>query len=135
VYGRGVPNPLIRSDIARLLVGLGVAALAGLGGLMILIVLFRSMFGDPIELDAWLVLAGVQIVAAPVAGWAIVADERPTRLSRFVKLSAIAITVMSLLVAIVLAVRHGVRALEAQPRLGTRPATSRSPSSPPPRPL
>lgn len=118
MYGRGVPNPLIRSDVARLLVGLGVAALAGLGGLVILVVLFRSMFGDPIELDAWLVLAVIQIVAAPVAGWAIVADERPTRLSTVVKLSALAITVVSLLVAIVLAVRHGVRALEAQPRLG-----------------
>ena len=87
----------------------------------------RSLFGGSVLVDGWLVVACVLIFAAPVAAWAVIADERPTALSSAVKLSGVGATIAALLTVAVLAVREGLMNLDAQPRIGTPTADAALP--------
>lgn len=78
-----------------------------------------SVFGPAPLLNGAFVAAALLAVAAPLAAWAIVADERPTTASAVVKLGAIAVTGLALTLVAVLAVRQGLHALASQQQLGT----------------
>jgi hypothetical protein len=112
-----MPNPVFRETgralVAALLAMIGIVAIV-----LAWILAFVGLF-DGTTINGALVATLVLSVSAPLATWAILADERPPTRFRRTKLAVVLVTMGALALATALAVRQAVGQLDAQPRLGT----------------